>query len=221
MAASEEEVVIDLSKMKVPELKKELQLRGLKVTGNKQDLIDRLQNYLEEHEGAEVADDEFLKDDGDSILSDDKKLEETEPEPVKTDPVEIKKDIKESQPEQTVTDEPKEINNKEEPSVVPIETKEVSDADKKAARAKKFGLAVTDLPLQDRKQARSERFSTGGSEDDKLKRRAERFGASNASSSVNDEKKKARLEKFGAVDATAPMDEKKKKRAERFGISVA
>merc|ERR1739838_453977 len=64
MSVSDDEFVLDLTKMKMADLKKELQFRDLKVSGNKQELIQRLQQYLEEHEGAEVegrdADDDAL-----------------------------------------------------------------------------------------------------------------------------------------------------------------
>lgn len=58
MADHVEEEVFDLSKMKIAELKAELGARGLKTSGKKAELIDRLQTYMEENEGVEVEDPE-------------------------------------------------------------------------------------------------------------------------------------------------------------------
>ena len=56
---AEGEIEMDLNKMKMSELKGELAARGLKISGKKSELVDRLQQYLEEHEDAEVED-EFV-----------------------------------------------------------------------------------------------------------------------------------------------------------------
>jgi len=58
MADHVEEEVFDLSKMKMAELKAELGARGLKTSGKKAELIDRLQTYMEENEDVEVEDPE-------------------------------------------------------------------------------------------------------------------------------------------------------------------
>uniref|UniRef100_G1MSL9 SAP domain-containing ribonucleoprotein n=1 Tax=Meleagris gallopavo TaxID=9103 RepID=G1MSL9_MELGA len=42
---------VELHKLKLAELKQECLARGLEAKGNKQDLINRLQAYLEEHGG--------------------------------------------------------------------------------------------------------------------------------------------------------------------------
>merc|ERR1739838_431048 len=80
MSVSDDEFVLDLTKMKMADLKKELQLRDLKVSGNKQELIQRLQQYLEEHEGAEIEDggeDEALLAEGnDQMKEKDEKMDE-------------------------------------------------------------------------------------------------------------------------------------------------
>ncbi|XP_031637440.1 SAP domain-containing ribonucleoprotein [Contarinia nasturtii] len=68
----------DVSKMKVADLKRELKVRGLNVTGNKNELVERLQSALIE---GDVFDDtamsEELLDDNDDVLNDDELDEET------------------------------------------------------------------------------------------------------------------------------------------------
>ena len=54
--------VIDLYSMKVTELKQELRSRNLPVSGAKAELIERLEKYMEEHEGVEVVDEDQLKE---------------------------------------------------------------------------------------------------------------------------------------------------------------
>jgi hypothetical protein len=55
---SDTEEVIDLHSMKVAELKEELKSRQLPVSGAKAQLIERLENYMQEHEGVEVVEEE-------------------------------------------------------------------------------------------------------------------------------------------------------------------
>ena len=62
------EFVLDFTKLKIPELKAELASRGLKTSGKKSDLIDRLQTYLEEHEDVEHVD--GGEDEEDALLLD-------------------------------------------------------------------------------------------------------------------------------------------------------
>uniref|UniRef100_A0A8C4SCV3 SAP domain-containing ribonucleoprotein n=1 Tax=Erpetoichthys calabaricus TaxID=27687 RepID=A0A8C4SCV3_ERPCA len=55
--------VVELHKLKLAELKQECIARGLEVKGNKQDLINRLQAYLDTHAEEEVNEEEVLGDD--------------------------------------------------------------------------------------------------------------------------------------------------------------
>jgi len=114
----------------------------------------------------------------------------------------------------------------------------LSDADKKLQRAARFGTTVSnplDAPLTapripNRKPSIVE-------DDEKLKKRAERFGLDKSNTLVEDEKKRKRAERFGlnAPSNSASIDnpsstssnpvteineeEKKKRRAERFSIN--
>lgn len=237
--ASEDEVVIDLRKMKIPELKKELQIRGLKIGGNKHDLIERLQQYLEEHEGAEVADDEILKEvegEADDHLIDDQKLEDSV---LTAPPEQAKAKDKEVVENDTEADTEKKGQGEESENIKDLHSPTgLSDAEKLKMRAQKFGVTVSDMNTEARKAARSERFGTGGGtaggigtspgvDPDKLKKRAERFGAvvsDTLSKSEEEERRRKRQARFGIETTggtvTGPDSEKKKKRAERFGLTV-
>ena len=222
--ASEEEVYIDLRKLKIPELKKELQFRGLKTSGNKQELIDRLEQYMEEHEGAEVADDDLLKEEGevDDHLADDKKIED-----VLTSDKEIEKKSVEDDNAVQEEESPDKAS-----AVTDLHTSgELTDQEKLAVRAKKFGMTITDMNSEARKVARSQRFGTGtiGSAEapnaEILKKRAERFGVVTSGTvmqSKEEERRRKRQARFGDSSATTGLGDvdKKKRRAERFGLTV-
>ncbi|NWT06245.1 SARNP protein, partial [Mionectes macconnelli] len=206
------------------ELKQECLARGLEAKGNKQDLINRLQAYLEEHAEEEANEEDVLGEE----------IEEEEPKPVEP-PVKV---------EEAPVKSPDVITEKK---VVKI-TSEISQMErmqkraerfnvpvslesKKAARAARFGLATTptkgeekqNQPLGGKKKAGGTSFINM----DKLKERAQRFGlnvSSLSKKSEEDEKLKKRKERFGIVTssagagATEDTEAKKRKRAERFGI---
>jgi SAP domain-containing ribonucleoprotein len=111
---------------------------------------------------------------------------------------------------------------------------ELSDADKKLQRAARFGTTVSnplDAPLTAPRMPN--RKPSVVEDDEKLKKRAERFGLDKSNTSNEDEKKRKRAERFGlnAPSNSASVDnpsttssnsvletneEKKKRRAERF-----
>ena len=80
---SDTEEVIDLHSMKVTELKQELKSRGLPVSGAKAELIERLENYMQEHEGVEVVEEEETEDSVEKV--DEKASDEKAEEPVSND----------------------------------------------------------------------------------------------------------------------------------------
>ncbi|KAL8163813.1 UNVERIFIED_CONTAM: hypothetical protein K2H54_039422 [Gekko kuhli] len=51
---------VELHKLKLAELKQECLARGLEAKGNKQDLINRLQTYLEQHAEEEANEEDVL-----------------------------------------------------------------------------------------------------------------------------------------------------------------
>ncbi|XP_006035264.1 SAP domain-containing ribonucleoprotein isoform X1 [Alligator sinensis] len=154
--------IVELHKLKLAELKQECTARGLEAKGNKQDLINRLQAYLEEHAEEEANEEDVLGEE----------TEEEEPKPVEP-PVKV--------------EEPpvKEADVGAEKKVVKI-TSEISQMERMQKRAERFNVPVS---LESKKAARAARFgmstvSTKGlSADskptvnmDKLKERAQRFG---------------------------------------------
>ncbi|RIA85422.1 hypothetical protein C1645_781896 [Glomus cerebriforme] len=115
---------------------------------------------------------------------------------------------------------------------------ELSDADKKLQRAARFGTTVLnplDAPLTAPRMPK--RKQSVVEDDEKLKKRAERFGLDKSNTSNEDEKKRKRAEKFRlnapsnstSIDNSSTTstnsipaindEEKKKRRAERFAIN--
>ncbi|NXD88370.1 SARNP protein, partial [Halcyon senegalensis] len=216
---------LDCLPLQLAELKQECLARGLEAKGNKQDLINRLQAYLEEHAEEEANEEDVLGEE----------IEEEEPKPVEP-PVKV---------EEPPAKSPDVVTEKK---VVKI-TSEISQMERMQKRAERFNVPVS---LESKKAARAARqdpapralfpdkFSpscllvSGLSADskptvnmDKLKERAQRFGlnvSSLSKKSEDDEKLKKRKERFGIVTssagagATEDTEAKKRKRAERFGI---
>ncbi|XP_006897748.1 PREDICTED: SAP domain-containing ribonucleoprotein [Elephantulus edwardii] len=205
---------VELHKLKLAELKQECLARGLETKGIKQDLINRLQAYLEEHAEEEANEEDVLGDE----------TEEEEPKPIELP-------VKEEEPPE------KTVDVAAEKKVVKI-TSEIPQTERMQKRAERFNVPVS---LESKKAARAARFgisavSTKGlSPDtkpvvnlDKLKERAQRFGLNVSSisrKSEDDEKLKKRKERFGIVTSSAgtgtteDTEAKKRKRAERFGIA--
>ncbi|XP_054663149.1 SAP domain-containing ribonucleoprotein isoform X4 [Grus americana] len=154
---------VELHKLKLAELKQECLARGLEAKGNKQDLINRLQAYLEEHAEEEANEEDVLGEE----------IEEEEQKPVEP-PVKV---------EEPPVKSPDVITEKK---VVKI-TSEISQMERMQKRAERFNVPVS---LESKKAARAARFglatvSTKGlsadskptsEEDEKLKKRKERFG---------------------------------------------
>uniref|UniRef100_A0A2I3S5N7 SAP domain-containing ribonucleoprotein n=1 Tax=Pan troglodytes TaxID=9598 RepID=A0A2I3S5N7_PANTR len=188
------------------ELKQECLARGLETKGIKQDLIHRLQAYLEEH-----AEEEANEED---VLGDETEEEETKP---------IELPVKEEEPPE------KTVDVAAEKKVVKI-TSEIPQTERMQKRAERFNVPVS---LESKKAARAARFGissvpTKGKSTEILLRKAQRFGLNVSSisrKSEDDEKLKKRKERFGIVTSSAgtgtteDTEAKKRKRAERFGIA--
>ncbi|PFH34597.1 SAP domain-containing protein [Besnoitia besnoiti] len=112
------------------------------------------------------------------------------------------------------------------PDAVRIDTKSMTEEERRALRKAKFGVKTDDEKKLDR--ARRFGLSVPELEEEKKKLRAERFGtaaapAASKPSSIGtvavdqeeEERRRKRAERFGIVSE----EEKKRKRAERFGVS--
>ncbi|NWV71083.1 SARNP protein, partial [Malurus elegans] len=156
---------VELHKLKLAELKQECLARGLEAKGNKQDLINRLQAYLEEHAEEEANEEDVLGEE----------IEEEEP--------------KAAEPPAKVEEAPaKSPDVIAEKKVVKI-TSEISQMERMQKRAERFNVPVS---LESKKAARAaSRFGMLGIflgifgsqipvfpqiNLDKLKERAQRFG---------------------------------------------
>jgi len=164
-----EEEVIDLYAMKVTELKAELKSRSLPVSGPKAELIERLEKYMQEHEGVTVVDEADLKDK--KAPSDDKDDSKTA-ETGNQNSIEIE--------ESEILNAP--TSNDVKPNVTGQEISSMTEKDRIAARADRFKNETPGDSLK--KKSRAERFGIPVKEgnvskedsDNALKRRAERFG---------------------------------------------
>ncbi|XP_037739989.1 SAP domain-containing ribonucleoprotein isoform X3 [Lepidochelys kempii] len=181
---------VELHKLKLAELKQECLARGLEVKGNKQDLINRLQAYLDEHAEEEANEEDVLG-------------EETEEEEQKP----AEPPAKEEEPPE------KSADVTAEKKVVKI-TSEIPQMERMQKRAERFNVPVS---LESKKAARAARFGMSTASTKGL-------SADSKPTSEDDEKLKKRKERFGIVTssagagATEDTEAKKRKRAERFGI---
>ncbi|XP_069908462.1 SAP domain-containing ribonucleoprotein isoform X4 [Oryctolagus cuniculus] len=122
---------VELHKLKLAELKQECLARGLETKGIKQDLINRLQAYLEEHAEEEANEEDVLGDE----------TEEEEPKPIELP-------VKEEEPPE------KNIDVAAEKKVVKI-TSEIPQTERMQKRAERFNVPVS---LESKKAARAARF---------------------------------------------------------------
>jgi len=215
----------DYASWKVADLKAALKSKGLPVSGNKQDLIERLQaSLLDDGDDLLDQDDSMTEE---AILKAEEELKVTkatekaaEPSPVKAAPTPVT-----SKPETAKAASDKEnagdTTNTSPVKVVSKATEEEVEA-KIKARAERFGGFQGD---EAKKIARAAKFGTGAAatngssklggapsaDIDTLKKRAERFGTSTSTSlkkaEVNDAIKR-RQERFGVVDKNEPKPKK-------------
>ncbi|XP_033103199.1 SAP domain-containing ribonucleoprotein-like [Anneissia japonica] len=235
-----------VGKMKVAELKKELEANGLSVKGNKAELLERLKQHLAESgQDTSIAEEEGgnLLEESDLLGGLEEDLAEEEGENVEETETEAETAVVEEStaPESptlkavsNVDDKIRKLNRAERFNV------QSPNLDKKAERAKRFGLQVsTTTKIDDKKKARAERFGeivspTLAKSENLLKKqqRAERFGTavntttktSTTKTSVvktTDDKLLKRKERFGVAltSSSGDIEAKKSKRAERFGLS--
>merc|ERR1712020_817801 len=214
----------DLTTLTVVQLKQALKTKGLKATGAKQDLIDRLQLAME------TQDDSDLIEDANVLLGEDDDDDEDE-----TAAVIPKKKDTETKPS---TDKPKTDAERAAARAARFGGSVSSEVEaKKQARAARFGIKsgkIGDTPEVDLEtlRKRAERFGQSSSTamknaelDEKIKKRQERFGI------VQPDPKKfkksdssevlTKIELNKTLKEDKPMDKKMLKRAERFGAVKA
>ncbi|XP_030052586.1 SAP domain-containing ribonucleoprotein isoform X2 [Microcaecilia unicolor] len=181
--------VLDIHKLKLVELKQECSTRGLEIKGNKQDLINRLQAFLEEHAVEEANEEDVLGEE----------TEEEEQKPIEP-PVEEEIALPMTSPEIEA-----------EKKVVKIATG-LPQTERLQKRAERFNVPSS---LESKKAARAARFGT-------VTTTTKDISSDLKPVSEDDEKLKKRKERFGILTSSAGVTEdseaKKRKRAERFGI---
>jgi len=232
---------VDYSKMKVAELKEALQAKGLPASGNKSDLIERLQTSE-----AIVEDDILDQDDSmteEAIKQAEEELKSQSPTKVKRTQIGFGESKAAAESEKGKENEPTVEKTESSPTKDDVAEKIKSRAErfggfqsddaKKAARAAKFGEMLG-------KQEGGGKITSAGTEVDvdQLKKRADRFGTATSTALKKAEVSEAikrRQERFGVITADEPkpkkvtlnaginsvvMDEKMKARMERFKMEV-
>merc|ERR1712071_495127 len=219
---------MDVSKLKVADLKKELKARGLSVSGSKIELVERLQEATQDEDATEnVLDNDDLLDE-DAVLADESEEAILDEEdnvlltPTSILASETKSPLKTPVNEgTTVTATKKVILNRN-----PISMAAIPAAKTETINSRKISVDM---------ESQKETSNGDGSDNVKKSVRAERFGlttkeatketsketikqAPTESKEVLDEKLLKRQARFGVVTA-AEVDVKKQKRAERFGTA--
>lgn len=235
----------DIKKLKLAELKKELADRGLNTKGKKDELVQRLQEFLDaggdddlnaaEEPGVGEEDEGDIEEGGDEILEGDEEEDEVAKALI------AEEDNTGEGEEETVEKEKPELEERHQVTTVVTKrikiTAPATDSERKKLRAEKFH---TPLPDEDRKAARAKRFgdiltnestekssikTTLSSDADILKKRALRFGANVAPAAKKVEEREKllkRKQRFGGIVSTTgstDTEAKKKMRAERFGVA--
>merc|ERR1712013_503747 len=213
----------DYNSMKIADLKKELKAKGLPVSGNKQDLIERLQT------SGDLLDDDLLDQDDSMTAEAIKKAEEELKVPSK--PPKINRDVPIT-PSKTETNE----NESNKVSLTDSSPKGKENApvvdNSTEAEVSPVKVKLSEEEVQAKIKARADRFGGFQSEDAKKTARAARFGDMVAKSGgttkigaappADIDLLKKRAERFGTATSTAvksaELNEAIKRRQERFGV---
>ncbi|KAL3832336.1 hypothetical protein ACJMK2_023988 [Sinanodonta woodiana] len=240
MADESKAAVVDLQKLKVAELKQILKERGLPQTGTKNELIERLTKDQDESDSP--VEENVSVPTSVTVEEEEPVSEVPKPAPAKevVVPVQIEKDpVKVASPV---------VITKITTDVKPVPIASMSVEERLKLRAGRFGAVAEDS----KKKLRAERFGTSAApvssgkvsmnsslsanptDVEKLKKRAERFGAvvSSTLSKVDEQEKlQKRKQRFGdklssdttktsiSLNPSSEVEVKKKKRIERFGLT--
>jgi len=228
-----DEEVIDLYALKVTELKAELRARSIPVSGTKAELIERLEKYMQEHEGVEVVEEDVYaeqqikstvipqpKTDTNGKIdqkTNKEKTTETETEISMNSPPPVNSISTNEEEDEFAENAGENLTNDVKPNLTSNEINTMSETDRKSARMNRFSdTSIDSVGDKNKKQSRAERFGSKQAESadssdstSALKRRAERFNlkATNGTESSSNK-----------VSKSSSESEKLKSRAERFGV---
>ncbi|XP_011156513.1 SAP domain-containing ribonucleoprotein isoform X2 [Solenopsis invicta] len=211
--SSYEKGLTELSKMKVADLRAELKQRGLPATGNKNELVERLQLAI--HGDAALSLDETAEEilDEDEVLGD----EEIEELSSKPDSQEIPEKRKLSIESNNLNTNAKKIVLNRKPVLEEIKNDQVEKKENKGAQSsedmppEKKIIKLSELSTKERLEMRAKKFGVPLSESAKKEARLARFN-------VNNQNNKSAASIKTPVPTTYEV---LKKRAERFGSSVS
>nr|AFD29611.1 CIP29 [Schmidtea mediterranea] len=218
----------DLTKLKVNDLRKKCKDLGLSITGNKSELISRIQDRKNEGGDESVLNEAELL--GELDGSDSQVVSNVDEDLLLGDSTSESKEEKNENNLSSILQideplsEPPVITDVEEPSakIPKLDMQPIKETDK---------VLTIDNSEEKKKQDRAARFGiiTNDTEENKKLARAQRFGLdvskSNGDVTVDIEKLKKREERFGVSVSDklskAADEEKKLKRAERFGVQTS
>ncbi|XP_044765281.1 myocardin-related transcription factor B [Coccinella septempunctata] len=225
----------DILKLKVPELKKELKLRGLNTTGNKNDLLERLQEALKSPEmssgslESDILEDDLLNDDDDEHHNTSETVIDSDVEKVLEESSVTLPNLKHESPisesSNGIEKKAKKIKlQRDIPSLDETQSSVKPSVNSSSENSQPKVIKLTGMSFKERLEMRAKKFGVELPGSAKLLARAERFGALENSSEPSEiEKLKRRAERFGGSVAKTmtklEMKEKLEARKARFAAS--
>ncbi|XP_043465196.1 SAP domain-containing ribonucleoprotein isoform X2 [Leptopilina heterotoma] len=231
--SSYEKGLSELSKMKVADLKAELKQRNLPTSGNKNELVERLQ--LAMHGDSTLSLDETTEEILDEEILGDEEIEELSNKPDSQETTDKRKLSTDSNSNGASNGKKIVLNRKT--VIEDIKVEEKLDKEKETPKAtedtvaEKKVIKLSELSMQERLEMRKRKFGMPVSETAKKLARAARFNMSDSNSSsgalikgpenTSYETLKKRKERFGcsvsSVMEKAELQERIEKRKARFG----